>query len=182
MKNLKIIFLFFLPIAVFVMQCSAAELRIKPEKIKSKKLAQKKESEFAIALGYPYLGVKYGNKEIAGEVRASFGSGIKLFAGRFYWHFFDRDSVRLFTGADIGYIDFDNTYDISGEGWEISIFGGVETFITDWFSTALSFAPVYINLKSGSKGVDGIEYVVDFTIYIFPFKTGRGTIINSGAQ
>lgn len=161
-KNLKTLFFLFLLIVSFAVTSRSEQTK-----------ATSNRGEFSIGLGYPYGSLRYGGETIAGELKAAFGSGIQLWAGRFYWHFLNKDTIRLFTGGELGYIKLSGTYDISGEGWEISAFAGVETFVADWFSVALDFSPMYINLHSGNEGADGIEYVINLAVYIFPFKSAR---------
>jgi hypothetical protein len=138
-----------------------------------------KQGELSLGLGYPYGSIRYGGEKVAGEFKAAFGSGIQLYAGRLYWHFLNTDSLRLFTGGEFGYIKLSGTYDLSGSGWEFGVFAGIETFITNWLSIALDFSPTYISLESNNVGVDGIEYVVNLAIYVFPFGNNKRSVLQS---
>ena len=126
------------------------------------------KTNFAIGIGYPYVSLKYGiGDDFAIEAKGAFGSGIKMFAGRFYYYFMHIKSGRLFTALEGGYIDFDDVYDISGKGWEVSAALGIEAFATDWLGVSVDFAPTYINLESSGQDEKGIEYVVSAAVYIY---------------
>lgn len=153
MKIFKSIFLLLLSMAIFSVKCKA--------------------DEFSIGIGYPYISTKYGNKQVAGELKGAFGYGIQLYAGRFYINFLEVNRVRLFTGLEAGYISFSDLYDISGKGWELGVFAGIETFVTDWFSVALDFAPTFIDVRSGNDNDEGFEFIVNLAVNLFPFKNKR---------
>ncbi|MEM5777809.1 MAG: hypothetical protein QXJ06_05215, partial [Candidatus Aenigmatarchaeota archaeon] len=56
---------------------------------------------------------------------------------------------------------------MKGSGYEGGIFGGIEYFITDNFSTMIDFYPVLIGLKSDDYKVSGIEFVFNAGINIY---------------
>jgi hypothetical protein len=140
---------------------------IKEEEKKPEKEKKPIETDFAIGIGYPYVSLKYGINDFAFEAKGAFGSGIKMFAGRLYYYFLNMQSGRLFTALEGGYIDFDDVYDISGKGWQLSAALGLEAFATDWLSVSVDFAPMYINLESNGQDERGIEYVVSAAVYIY---------------
>jgi hypothetical protein len=137
-----------------------------------------KSYDFSIGLGYPYITIKDSSKLFAGELKGAFGKGIQIYAVRGYWYFLDRDYLRLFTGAEVGYVNFDDVYDLSGRGWEAGIFAGIETFTTDWMSVSLDFSPTYIRVQSSGKRDYGFEYIINLAIYIYPFKTKRSYVVH----
>lgn len=131
------------------------------------------ENKLAIGLGYPYISGKYNfSEKTASEFRFATGSGINVYAGRFYWNFKKYDKVNLFTGLEGGYVNF-NTLDMKGSGYETGIFVGGEYFITHNLSFALDFAPILIGLKSDKYKVNGVEFVFNAGLYIYFGSSGR---------
>jgi len=126
-------------------------------------------ADWGLGLGYPYVSVKDDFGRSAAEGKFATGYGINLIAGRGYWNFCKFNPVTLFTGAEGGYIKF-NTQSTKGTGWEASAFVGGEMPLAHWLSLAVDFSPMYINLKSQGTGVSGMEYAVNFAIYIYPFR------------
>ena len=135
-------------------------------------------ADWGLGIGYPYVSVKDDFGSTAAEGKFATGSGINLIAGRGYWNFCKISPVTLFTGAEGGYIKF-NTLSTKGTGWEASAFVGGEMPLAHWLSLALDFSPMYINLKSQGTGISGMEYAVNFAIYIYPF---RGSPARATAQ
>jgi hypothetical protein len=117
------------------------------------------------------------------EAKFAAGSGVNLFAGRGYWNIHKINPVTLFAGAEGGYIKF-NTLATKGTGWEASVFAGGKMPLSHWLSISMDFAPMFIKLNSQSTGVNGMEYVVNFAIYIHPFKAkpSRPTSQNSSRE
>ncbi len=126
-------------------------------------------AEWGLGLGYPYVSVKDDFGRSAAEGKFATGEGINLIAGRGYWNFCKFDPVTLFTGAEGGYIKF-NTLSTKGAGWEASGFVGGEMPLANWLSFEFDFSPMYVNLKSQGTGITGMEYAVNFAIYIYPFR------------
>ena len=119
------------------------------------------EEKLSIGIGYPYFSVKYYPLEL----KYATGEGIDVFAGRFYYDFYEREKIKGFTGLEAGSIKFD-TLDIKGSGYEGSLFIGGEYFATRKVSLMLDFSPTFINLKSDDDyKADGIEMVMNFAVY-----------------
>ena len=135
-------------------------------------------ADWGLGIGYPYVSVKDDFGSTAAEGKFATGDGINLIAGRGYWNVCKISPVTLFTGAEGGYIKF-NTQSTKGTGWEASAFVGGEMPLAHWLSLALDFSPMYINLKSQGTGISGMEYTVNFAIYIYPF---RGSSARETAQ
>ncbi len=127
------------------------------------------EEKLSLGLGWPYVGLKYNlSQRFTSELRYATGEGINVYAGRFYWNFYRPQNIKLFTGLEGGYIDF-NTLDIKGDGYEGSIFIGGEYFITKRLSFVMDFDPAFISLKSDDIGVDGMEMVLNLAFYFYIF-------------
>jgi len=122
---------------------------------------------FGIGLGYPYFSIKSHPLEL----KYAAGEGIDVFAGRFYWNFYNDDKIRGFSGIEGGLINFD-TLDIEGNGYEGGLFIGGEYFITRKLSLLIDFSPTFISLKSNDNyEASTIEMVVNFAVYYyFPGK------------
>ncbi len=131
--------------------------------------------KIGVGIGYPYFSIKYNfSSKIASEIRYATGEGINVYAGRFYWNFFQLRKLNAFTGIEGGYIDFD-TLDTEGTGYEGSIFIGGEYFINPKFSFGLDIGPVYISVDTAELGkefnVGGIEWVSNLCLnYYFDFR------------
>lgn len=121
----------------------------------------------SLGFGYPYVSAKYNLSEKTSiEARYATGSGINVYAGRFYWSFKKYDKLNVFTGFEGGYVSF-NTLDMKGTGYETSVFLGGEHFISKRTSFILDFAPTLIGLKSDDYKVSGIEWVLNLGLYIY---------------
>lgn len=120
-----------------------------------------------LGLGYPYLSLEYDGGTFSGEGRYTTGSGIKVYAARGYWNFYDKKSVRGFTGLEAGYIKFD-TLDMQGTGYEAAPFLGGEYALSDNISFLMDFAPTMIMLKHAVYSdikVSGMEFVMNAAVY-----------------
>ena len=126
------------------------------------------EAELGIGLGWPYLCLKYNFlNSISSELRWSTGEGINVFSCRGYWNFKSFDRLKLFTGLEAGYINFD-TVGIKGSGWEGSVFIGCEYFVVlQKFSIALDFSPTFISLSSDKYKIDGVELITNLAVYYY---------------
>jgi hypothetical protein len=125
------------------------------------------ESRLSLGLGYPYISLKNNlSKKAALEARYATGSGINVYAGRFYWNLKRYDKTSLFTGFEGGYIKFD-TLDIKGTGYETSVFFGGEYFISKRTSFIIDFAPTLIGLKSDDYKISGIEWVLNLGLNFY---------------
>jgi len=121
------------------------------------------EGKLSIGLGYPYVSVKYDSLEL----KYATSEGIDVFAGRFYYDFYQKENTKIFMGFEAGSIKF-NTLDIKGSGYEGSLFIGGEYFATRKVSLMLDFSPTFINLKSDDDyKADGVEMVVNFAVYYY---------------
>lgn len=119
--------------------------------------------EFALGVGYPIFLAKYSPM----EVRYATGSGINVFAGRFYLNFYQTGKVKAFSGIEGGYVKF-NALDVKGKGYEGSIFVGGEYFVTDSIALAADIAPTYISLKSEDDyKASGFEIVGNASVYYY---------------
>jgi hypothetical protein len=94
------------------------------------------------------------------------GSGVKVYAGRFYWNFSRYDKLSLFSGPEFGYVNF-NTYDMKGTGYETGLVLGMEYFITPRFSFMMDFTPTLIGLKSDNYKVSGVEFVLNLGLNFY---------------
>ncbi len=119
--------------------------------------------ELSLGIGYPYFSVKYHPLEL----KYATGEGIDVFAGRFYWNFYNENRIKGFTGIEAGHINFD-TLDIKGSGYEGSLFIAGEYFITNKLSVMLDFSPTFIDIKSddGYK-TDNFAMVINFAVYYY---------------
>ncbi|MCX5778014.1 MAG: hypothetical protein NTU66_02160 [Elusimicrobia bacterium] len=127
------------------------------------------EGNLSIGLGWPYVSVK-GNlsPRFATEARYAAAEGIKVYAGRLYWNFSRSENIKLFTGLEGGWIEFD-TFDIHGAGYEGSLFVGGEYFVAKNLSFMMDFCPTVIALKSDDVSVDGIEWTMNLAIHYYLF-------------
>jgi predicted negative regulator of RcsB-dependent stress response len=138
--------------------------------------------ELGITGGYPYLGLKYNFSDaISGEARYATGSGVKVYAGRFYWNFSRYDKLSLFTGPEFGYVNF-NTYDMKGSGYETGVMLGMEYFITPGFSFMMDFTPVVIGLKSDNYKVSGVEFVLNLGLNFYFGNAGSSSGLKESAK
>ena len=138
--------------------------------------------EFGITGGYPYLGLKYNfSDKISGEARYATGSGVNVYAGRFYWNFIRYDKLSLFTGPEFGYVNF-NTYDMKGTGYETGVMLGMEYFITPGFSFMMDFTPVVIGLKSDDYKVSGVEFVLNLGLNFYFGGDGSSSALKESTK
>jgi hypothetical protein len=127
----------------------------------------------SIGWGWPYVSLKYFfNDDFGIEGRfangVATGDSIDVYAGRLYFNLAHLGNIVLFTGAEGGYIDFNNQ-GLIGNGFEIAPFLGGEYFFVDRVSCLADFAPTYINIGSGGFTSDGIEWVFNLGFYFYPF-------------
>jgi tetratricopeptide (TPR) repeat protein len=132
-------------------------------------------SGLSVGAGWPYFGLKYFfNNDFGSEFRFAFGDGINIFAGRGYWSFKKFGNFSLFAGLEGGYITFDtmnvdNTMKVTGTGYEISPFLGVEYFLDKRFSLMLDFSMAIFGMTSKDITLGDIQWVTNGALYFYPF-------------
>ena len=132
-------------------------------------------SGLSVGAGWPYFGLKYFfNEDFGSEFRFAFGDGINDCAVRGYWSFKKFGNFSLFTGLEGGYITFDtmnvyNTMKVSGTGYEVSPFLGIEYFFVKRISFMFDFSMPIIGLTSRDVTLGGIQWVTNGALYIYPF-------------
>jgi hypothetical protein len=132
-------------------------------------------SGLSLGVGWPYVGLKYDfNRELGAEFRFSTLDGINVFAGRGYWNFVRSGNFGIFTGLEGGYISFDtmnadDTARVSGTGYEIAPFFGVDYFLDQRFSILFDFSMPIINVTSKTVSLGDLQWVANGGLYFYPF-------------
>ena len=125
------------------------------------------EKRWGIGFGNPYLSVKYHNSARAAyEIRAAFGTGINVYSARLYRNSELKGKSATFWGLEAGSIAFTKE-DIGGSGYFAMLFFGFERFITEKMTFSFDIGPAHINLSSGNRSVEGIEWVYNLGINFY---------------
>ena len=127
-------------------------------------------------VGWPYVGLKYYfNNDFGTELRFATGGGINVFAARGYWSFARFNSFSVVTGLEAGYVTFNNTLNanntlaVSGNGYEVAPFCGMDYFLSKQFSFLLDFSMPIIGLNSRNVSLGDLQWVVNGGLYFYPF-------------
>ncbi len=122
----------------------------------------------SIGLGYPYVSLKYDFPVISAESRFVIDRGIKVYAGRGYWNYFNNDKLQGFAGLELGYISF-NVLDTKGTGYERALFIGGEYFFNHRLSLLIDLAPTLISLEHADDSrvkVHNLEFIANIGLYL----------------
>jgi hypothetical protein len=133
-------------------------------------------SGLSVGVGWPYVGLKYFfNNDFGTELRFSTAEGIDVYAVRGYWSFARSGNFSLVTGLEAGYVTFssalnaNNTMMVSGNGYEVSPFCGVDYFLNRQFSFLFDFSMPIIGLTSRNVTLGDLQWVINGGLYFYPF-------------
>lgn len=126
-------------------------------------------------MGWPYIGAKYFfNNDLGTEFRFAAGEGIQVYALRGYFSFVRAGNFSVLTGLEAGYVNFDSlnendTLRVSGTGYEVAPFFGMDYFLSPRFSLLLDFSMPIINLNYKNISIGDLQWVINGGLYFYPF-------------
>ncbi|MBI5574521.1 MAG: hypothetical protein HY919_08260 [Elusimicrobia bacterium] len=124
------------------------------------------KSDFGIGVNYPGLGTRYFlSDKISLELKGQIEKDIFVGGLRGYWYFSPEKKLIPFAGLEADFVTFKGD-DSKGTGIAGEVFIGGEYFFAKSFSVQLDLGPAFVSLKDKdtSESVNGLEYVVNFSI------------------
>ncbi|HVZ80207.1 MAG TPA: hypothetical protein VHE12_05310 [bacterium] len=121
------------------------------------------------------MGVRdYFDGELGAEFRFAAQDGVHLFQGRGYWSFARQGPFDILTGAEVGYFGFntmnaDNTFRVSGHGWEAGPFVGVDYQFGQRFSLLFDVTMPVIVPSWQEVTLSDVQWVINGGVYFYPF-------------
>ncbi|HEY5038173.1 MAG TPA: hypothetical protein VIJ93_03775, partial [bacterium] len=96
------------------------------------------------------------------------------FSARGYFSFAKFSSFSVVTGLEAGYVTFNalnanNTQRVSGDGYELAPFCGMEYFLSRQFSFLFDFSMPVIGLNSKNVSLGDLQWVINGGLYFYPF-------------
>lgn len=129
----------------------------------------------SFGVGWPYVGVRdFFDQDFGAEFRFAAEDGVHLFLGRGYWRFTRSGVFSLLTGAEIGYFGFntmnaDNTFRVSGNGWQAGPFLGLDYQFDQRFSFLFDVTMPIIVPSWQEVTLSDVQWVINGGVYFYPF-------------
>jgi len=125
--------------------------------------------DLSLGLNYPGVGLKYGlSDHVSAELRMQYDPDAQAYGLRGYWHWLGGGGRRLglYSGLEADYVTFRHE-DLSGPGYAVLGFCGVEYYVVSWLSVLLDVGPAWVGVYDPVSGVSaaGLEFVVNAGVY-----------------
>ncbi len=128
----------------------------------------------SLGAGYPFIALKYDRGEYSGEARFISYKGLRTFALRGYWNFYEEQPLSAYTGLEAGYVSY-GSGGHSGSARELSPFLGLAYAVAPAVSFTADVSPSLVFLPGGGtdSGFGKVGWYVNLGVS-FRFRSPGG--------
>lgn len=100
-------------------------------------------------LGYPDLRLRYHlSGPIDLEAKVALAQGEQAYGGRLYWRMFHLGPAGILLGGEVGFLDYNSIYTLSGTGDYGEIFVGAQYRFMKRWAALVDFGPAKIQVRA----------------------------------
>lgn len=129
--------------------------------------SEKTTDRISVSVGMNSLHIKYGVSskwDIASC--AAYGERIWMMGGRLVYTAKNLDTVRIYSGLEAGWINYQDVEQVSGYGYMVGLPVGTECFLSSKFALATEISPAMISLSVNNFDIThtGISWI--WNVYV----------------